>query len=361
MVKRSFSQFRFKLNESGARLFDSLLPTLQIVIAATSGYWFAKLVLGHANPLFAVTVAINSLGFTRDARPKRILQSALGISLGVVSSEILIVWFGYGWWQLPSILIVTLLVARFLSSNPPFAIAAGAQSMLVYIVPAPPGGPYVRSIDALIGGVFALLMTALIPRDPRGLARTDAKKLFTIFLDSLDALKQAVRTSDVKVADFALVRVRRTQPLIDNWRLSLDSAIAIAKISPLQRKYRDDLEGQVRILKGMDLATRNLRVVVRRIDFLLRDGQTRPYLADLIEQIEAATGLLQQGVSDPEKLADAQEQYLRVIHQLDPKKFGIADQLREASVLLLLRPMLIDLLCATGMDEEDARGELPAI
>jgi hypothetical protein len=30
-------------------------------------------------------------------------------------------------------------------------------------------------------------------------------------------------------------------------------------------------------------------------------------------------------------------------------------------VLLLLRPLLIDLLCASGMSEEDARAELPLI
>lgn len=52
---------------------------------------------------------------------------------------------------------------------------------------------------------------------------------------------------------------------------------------------------------------------------------------------------------------------LDVIHQLDPKRFGIADQLKEASVLLLLRPMVIDLLCATGMHEDDARAELPEV
>jgi hypothetical protein len=52
---------------------------------------------------------------------------------------------------------------------------------------------------------------------------------------------------------------------------------------------------------------------------------------------------------------------LDVVHQLDPKKFGIADQLREASVLLLLRPLLIDLLCASGMTEDAARAELPEV
>ena len=57
----------------------------------------------------------------------------------------------------------------------------------------------------------------------------------------------------------------------------------------------------------------------------------------------------------------AQEKFVEIIHQLDPKQFGIADQLQEASVLLLLRPLMVDLLCASGMSEDDARDELPKI
>jgi hypothetical protein len=170
-----------------------------------------------------------------------------------------------------------------------------------------------------------------------------------------------VRNVDVAIVDEALTRVRRSQPLVDNWRLSLDSAIAISKISPFLRKYQDELSGQVRLMRGMDLATRNLRVVVRRVDFLVRDGVPRPYLADLFEQISAATQQLSKGLESPERLREAQEQFVEIIHQLDPKKFGIADQIREASVLLLLRPLLVDLLCASGMSEDDARAELPAI
>lgn len=353
--------FRYEIKAALGRLVDSLLPILQIVIAALAGYSFAKYGLGHEVPIFAVTVTISSLGFSRDARPRRILISALGMITGIALSEVMLDWFGQGIWQLGVVLLFTLIIARFITSNASFAVSAAVQAMLVFLLAIPSGGQFVRTLDAVIGGAVALLVTALIPRDPRGLARSDAKKLFAVYLDSLEALKQAVLTSDIKVADFALVRVRRTQPLIDNWRLSLDSAIAIAKISPLQRKYRDDLQGELRILRHMDLATRNLRVVVRRIDFLLRDGNPRPYLAELFGQIESATEILEQGLNHREQLASARDAFIEIMHQLDPKKYGIADQLREASVLLLLRPMLVDLLCATGMSDGEAIAELPAI
>jgi len=352
---------RWSLNESTRRVIESIPAILQIVLAATASYAFTTLVIGHSNPIFSVTVAITALGFTRDARPRRIISTAIGMVTGIVLSELLLLLIGQGLWQMSIVLLIALTAARFITGSAAFALTVGIQAMLVYIMPAPEGGAFVRSLDGLVGGLTALIFTAIIPRDPRGLANKDANKLFNIFLDSLDALKLAVRNVDVAIVDEALTRVRRSQPLVDNWRMSLDSAIAISKISPFLRKYQDELSGQVRLMRGMDLATRNLRVVVRRVDFLVRDGVPRPYLADLFEQISSATNNLALGLENLERLRDAQEQFIEIIHQLDPKKFGIADQIREASVLLLLRPLLVDLLCASGMAEGDARAELPAI
>lgn len=354
-------KLHWSFKESWRRMIESLAPILQIVLGASSGYAIAHFGLGHAIPLFAVTVTITSLGFSRDARPRRVIETATGMVIGIALSEILLQLFGQGMWQIAVVLLICLLSARFISGSATFALTVGLQAMLVQILPAPEGGVFIRSLDGLIGGVTALVVTALIPRDPRGLARTDANRLFEVFLESLDALKLALRDVDIEVADDTLRQVRRTQPLVDNWRMSLDSAISISRISPFLRKYRDELIGQVRLMRGMDLATRNLRVVVRRVDFLIRDRQPRPYLADLMEQIADATRVLARGIEEPQLLDDAQEMLVSVIQQLDPKKHGIADQVREASVLLLLRPLLVDLLCASGMSEEDARAELPAI
>ena len=352
---------KWNLKDAMARVIDSIVPILQIVFAAAAGYSFSRWVLGHEVPLLSVTVTITALGFTRDARPRRVLETALGMITGIALSESMLVGFGPGIPQMAITLLLCLFLARFISGSASFALTVGIQAMLVQLLQAPVGGVYTRSIDGIVGGAIALLVTALIPRDPRGIARKDAGKLFEVFIDSLEALKTATRDVNVQVADETLKQVRRTQPLIDNWRMSLDSAISISRVSPFLVKYRDELRGQVRLMRGMDLATRNLRVVARRIDFLLRDGLKRPHLADLFEQLQVGAKLLQKGLGDPESLGDAQEVFLEVIHQLDPKKFGIADQIREASVLLLLRPMLVDLLCASGMSEEDAREELPEI
>ena len=361
MAKKAKNSLHWSLKESTRRVIESLAPAIQITVGALLAYSLAHYGLNHETPLLAITVCITSLGFSRDARPKRILQTAIGMVVGVAISDLALSVLGSGVWQLGLVLIVVLLAARFISGSSAFALTAGIQAMLVQLLPVPAGGVFIRTSDGLIGGLLAILVTALIPRDPRGLARTDANKLFDFFIESLNSLRLALRDVNMDVADDALRKVRKSQPLIDNWRMSLDSAVAISRISPFLNKYRDELKGQVRLMRGMDLATRNLRVIVRRVDFLLKDGTSRPYLADLCDQLHSAVSLMREGLNDAEALDNAEQELLEIIRQLDPKRFGIADQIREASVLLLLRPLVVDLLCASGMSEDDARAELPEV
>jgi uncharacterized membrane protein YgaE (UPF0421/DUF939 family) len=342
-------------------MVESLAPAIQITIGALLAYALAHYGLQHETPLLAITVCITSLGFSRDARPRRILQTAIGMVVGIAISEISIIYFGSGILQIALVLLTVLLLARLISASSAFAVTAAIQSMLVQILPAPDGGVFIRTLDGLIGGVMALIVTALIPRDPRGIARTDANKLFDFFIDTLQDLRLALRDTNKTLSNQALKNARATQPLIDNWRMSLDSAISISRISPFLMKHKPELRKQRLIMRAMDLATRNLRVIVRRVNFLLKDDVARPYLADLFEQLAEAVTNLREGLSDPEDLDLAQTQLLEIIKQLDPKKYGIADQLREASVLLLLRPLLVDLLCAAGMSEDAARAELPEV
>jgi uncharacterized membrane protein YgaE (UPF0421/DUF939 family) len=352
---------RWSPKDSLGRVVDSLAPAVQITIGALLAYSVAFYALGHVNPLLAVTVCITSLGFSRDARPRRILQTAIGMVVGIAISEIALIYFGSGIIQIALVLILVLIAARFISASSAFAVTAAIQAMLVQILPEPDGGVFLRTLDGLIGGVMALLVTALIPRDPRGIARSDANKLFDFFTETLQSLRLALRDANKSLSNQALKNARASQPLIDNWRMSLDSALSISRISPFLMKHKSELRKQRGLMRAMDLATRNLRVIVRRVNFLLKDDVARPYLADLCEQIAEAVTNIQEGLSEHEELELAREQLLEIIKQLDPKKFGIADQIREASVLLLLRPLLVDLLCATGMTEDAARAELPEV
>jgi uncharacterized membrane protein YgaE (UPF0421/DUF939 family) len=332
---------------------------LQLVIAVVAAYSVAHYGLGHTAPITAVTVTLSSLGFVRDARPIRVLETALGVTLGIALSEVILLGFGQGIWQLALSLVVTLFVARFISPSPGFAIVAGVQSVLVAMLPVVPGGPFTRTIDGLIGGAIALIVTALVPRDAAKVAATDARRVLRTFSRIVDDLVIELRRGPDNDMGRVLEAARSTQPMMDQWRASLESAIGIATISPWLRRRLPELNRQRQLFAGVDLAVRDLRVVARRLMVLMRDGAARPEFADLLAGLVGAVNLLGQSLDDPMVRPLVRQNLILVAVKLDPEELFPDSPLVEGSVVMELRPLVMDLLTATGLTSDQARASLP--
>lgn len=352
---------RLNVRTAFTRVVSSTPAALQIVVAALLSYSIAHYVFGHGTPLLAITVVIAALGFGRDARPRRVFDTVVGILVGILFSEVLFTLIGGGLWQMAVILLGTMLLARLISPSAAFAAAAGVQSMLVMLLPPPGGGVLVRSLDGLIGAVVALLVTALIPRDPRGIARRDSRRLVSALGESLDALLAGLRVGDEPAASLCVERLRRTQSLVDDWTASLDSALSIARISPFLRRHLPTLRHQAKVLQGMDLAARHLRVLSRRVSFLLRDGIARPQLAELLEPVAAAITLLGESVDDPSRRDEAAATLEALVPKLSPNSALPDAHVTESVIVLLIRPLVIDLLVASGRSADEARKLLPPV
>lgn len=351
----------FNPSQAISRLKHSWFAISQIVLAAMLSYFVARYVLGHEVPLLAVTVSISSLGFTRDTRPQRVLSVASAMVLGIAISEALLLCLGSGVLQLGFALLLALLVARFVSKNPNFALVVATQTVLVQLLQAPADGVFSRSIDGLLGGLVALAFTALVPRNPVKLVRKDAKALFAVFRSTLSDLQAVLQKPDVARADLALEKIRNTQPLIDAWREGLDSALAISKISPNYRWARQELTEQQRVWNGMDHATRNLRVLTRRADFLIRDGKSRAELAKLFALVQKAVELVENSILDFSAAQTARKFLKRNAASLTPAKLKTKLTISEVALLMQIRPLWVDLCVAAGMDSQEARGLLPDV
>lgn len=333
---------------------------MQLVLASICAYLIARYGLGHPVPLLAVTVALSSLGFARDTRPGRVATTALAMVMGVVLSETMLVLFGPGAAQLLVVILLALLLARLVSANPTFALTVAMQAVLVQLLDAPTGGDFARVIDGLIGGLVALAFTALVPRNPIRLSRADSRVLFATIKETLAKLREVLLTADKATADLVLENIRQTQPLVDNWKSSLESAEAIAKISPFYRWAQKEVADQKVLFAGLDLATRNLRVITRRVDFLLEDQSPRPQLAAVIAKTLIAVDLLEQSLDDFSLRAKAQKYLLKLLKELDPKSLGEVG-LSELVVFMQLRPMIVDLAIAAGVEPAKARELLPHV
>lgn len=350
----------FDLREASLRVRDSLSAVVQIAAAALAAYAIAHFLLGHAVPFLAVTVCISSLSLARDARPRRVLDTALGITFGVLLANLSLVVVGRGMWQMVVVLAVVALLGRFVNPSPGFAVSAAIQASLVQLIPVAGGDEFTRVLDALIGGAVALLATAVVPRDARRIARGDERQLLERLERGVDLLEHALRSGSRRRAGEALDLLRGTDKVLADWEVSLESAKAIAQVSPLLRGHRDEVRRQADRQTALDYATRNARVVARRIEQLLADGAARPELADTFEAVEYGVAELRAAVDDDEMRLRARQSLTLALVRLDPSDAALADaDIQDATVLMQCRPLIVDLLTATGLEQDEARAALP--
>ena len=359
-LKRLERSIRRRLDARAAldRVVRSLPAIVQIVVAATAAYLLARLLLGHELPLVAVTVTIVALGLARDATPRRVVETVIGMNIGIVVAALLVQVIGQGAWQIAVILGITLTVARAVSPSAPFAIAAGVQSMLVAVLPAPETGVFARSLDGLIGGAMALLVTALIPRFDLMRQRGEGTALFSLLDESLGGLHEALRTGDGAAAELALARSRRSQSLIDDWGRTLDSARGVAAVSPWLRSRRVRLADEVRLLAVADLITRHVRAIARRVEVVVRDGMPRPVLSELVDSSAEVVRLLGRSGDDEAARYAARAVAAGLAARCAPAAVeGVGDQV----VIVLLRPFAFDVLVHLGTSPDEARALLPPL
>jgi uncharacterized membrane protein YgaE (UPF0421/DUF939 family) len=346
---------------AGQRVWFSVPAIIQIVAAVAVAYSITHWGLGHATPILAITVTINTLGFSRDARPRRVAESLLGILLGVALSDGLSTLLGRGLWQLVLVLLIVFVVGRAVSSNVGFAVVAAVPSALVVLLPTPPGGPFTRTIDAAVGGVVALLVTALIPRDPGRTELRDGRTLFSVLNESMGSIVESLTDADAAAGELALTRLRRTQPLIDDWTTSLDTALSVSRISPFLRRQLPELRRHSLALTAADLSARHLRTLARRIEYLVRDGRRRPALAGIVSELAGGLKLLGQELDDLQLAGQARSLLSDLARRLDPSVVVPDAGVTDAAIVLMLRPLVVDLLIGTGMDPDAARALLPPV
>jgi len=349
---------------AGSRRVRVSLPKIVLAtIGSVFSYWFAETVLGHTGPIFAATSALISLNFAANSYVRRTLEVAIGCTLGVALGDLLLSLFGHGLWQGALVVFVSLVVARFLDPGVTFSMQFGVQSLLVVMLPAQPGGPFARSIDAVVGGLVAMTLIALWPRDPRRAPAATLSRLLRELGAILRDLSSAVVADDSPGAWHALIRARGTQPLVDAAATELTEAEELARILPRARRHRGDV-GELRaVSKQADLAVRNARMTARRTASLLSHGELEPAARDEIASLfdSLADGCALLGGAAQETSAGARhrlqrrarETFAGAAARMNPARLGGTDAQRTGLVMML-RPLCVDLLEATGLPHDAA-------
>ncbi|PPK97905.1 uncharacterized membrane protein YgaE (UPF0421/DUF939 family) [Kineococcus xinjiangensis] len=345
---------------SGAlRWKGSWWQILQCGLGAAVAWHLARALWDQPAPVFAAVAAVISLGVTDGQRLRRVGELGVGVTVGVLLGSLIVQWIGHGGWQIGLIVVLGMAVARFLDAGNLIVNQTALQAVFVLALPPQPGGNSARWLDAMTGAVVALLIAALLPSDPRRELRARTASYVERLAAVLDDTARAVREHDAALAARALEAVRGTQAELDAWAESVTAGQEVNRISPLRWGGREEVSAQERLEAGVDRATRNLRVAVRRVRTALEFGEQMPdSLAGVFEELAAVVRTLGapawEGETQPPVVSGLKELAVR----LGPRTLG-ADGLSATVVVAQVRSAVADLLEAHGIPLEEARRLMP--
>ena len=340
------------LRDAWGRVRAGSWAAAQCGVGAFCAWEFSTHVLGHVRPYFAAVAAVVCLGLQVGSRLRRTAELAIGVSAGVLIGDLLVQVIGQGAWQIGVVVTVALLIAVAAGGTGLAVTQAGLQAVFVVALPRTPNSGLHRWEDALIGGGVGLLIAALLPPDPWKKVDRLRRQYLVELAGTLRDAAEAVRSGSATAAAEALARGRLLEPVLATWESAVVVGHETVRLSPLRRG--DHHAGDERLVLALERATRNLRVLVRRVTVALETHDPLP--AALPEMLDDLAHQL-----DPSTSADAAlDPLIELASRLDPAQLG-ASSLSGQVVVAQLRVALVDLLEGLGLDHDRAREALPTL
>jgi uncharacterized membrane protein YgaE (UPF0421/DUF939 family) len=338
------------------------LPIVQAALAAGLSWWVATEVVGHPHPFFAPIAAVVCLGVSLGQRLRRVVELVAGVSVGVGIGDLLIGVIGSGAWQIALVVAIAMSTAVLLDGGAIIALQSASSAVLVAtLLPPSAGGGFARMIDALIGGLVGLTVTALLPANPLTVAHRQGKVLFGELAAALRGVAGAVADEDTVKAAAVLSRLRTSQSAVDEFRSALRTGGEIASIAPIRWRRRDELGRYQSAAAPIDYALRNTRVLARRALAALRHGEDTPkMLPEVLRRYADAVDLLRTELAAGTEPQQARAAVRDAVHTATTQDLG-GDGFSTRVVLAQIRSVAVDLLQATGLSRADAAEALPPL
>jgi uncharacterized membrane protein YgaE (UPF0421/DUF939 family) len=352
-------ELRVAMRERVLRLRSRAPAILQSAVAAAVAWELAHAVLGHPRPFFAPVSAIIALGITVGQRARRAVELVVGVAVGLVIADLLVHATGRGPLALLVVVALAMSAAVLVGGGPVLAGQAAVSAVLVVTIQPPKHGiDPTRLLDALTGGAVALALVAVFPLNPRRLVERAAQPVISGLGETLAGIAEAIAAGDLRGAEAALVRGRETDAAVR----ALEEAVAIGRettrLAPARRRDRPELEHWVEVARMLDLALRDVRVLARAALRLTRDGKPGPpELAAAVQDLARAVWALGAQPERPEQAEEAR----RLAISAAARATAVLDAHRDlatSAVVAQVRATAVDLLRASGLEDEAARAAI---
>ncbi len=357
-LDRVWARGRTSLRTRVERLRSKSFAIVQCALAAGVAWLIAYDVLGHETPFFAPIAAVVSLGTSYGQRLRRVAEVTIGVALGVLMGDLLVVWLGSGWWQIAVIVMLAMSVAFLLDGGQLMVTQAAVQSIVVSTLIVSPGGALVRWTDALVGGAVALVAATIVPAAPLRRPREQAARVLRKEAALLRAVAEVMRHGELDHALDLLADARATDYLIQELRSAADEGLAVVASSPFRVRHKGGLRRMSELVDPLDRSLRSIRGLVRYV--ALAAYRRRPVPAgyaivagELASAIDLVADELQ-----ADRMASAAQPALIAVG-MATAELSREDSLSVEVVLAQLRAVITDLLMLTGMGQLESTDAIP--
>ena len=332
---------------------------LQCAVAGGVAFFIAHNLLGHQAAFFAPVAAVVSLGTSYGQRLRRVLEVAVGVSVGVALADLLVAGIGRGGWQIAVIIALGMSVAVLLDTGTLIVNQVAVQAIFVAAVVPAHGAVWSRWIDALIGGAVALVAAMLVPAEA---FRQPAVKAAAV-LDRIGLLLRAAAGIVVgEPGDHGfelLAQARATDALVVTLRAAAADGMAVIGISPFRLRQREHVRHVAAIVEPLDRALRSTRVLVRMTAVAAHRGRVIPEAyAEVIAEIASAAETIGAGLAY-DTVEQAIPQLMRIADSTGHLPRGAS--VSADAVLVQARTIIVDLLEICGFTQMEATDALPPV
>jgi uncharacterized membrane protein YgaE (UPF0421/DUF939 family) len=343
-----------------SRLRSKGFHIAQCAAAAGVAWLVARDLLGHTTPFFAPVTAVVSLGTSYGQRLRRVAEVTLGVAIGVLIADLLVIWLGSGWWQLVLIVALSMSTALLLDAGGLFVTQAAVQSIVIASLVPKPSQALLRWTDALVGGGVALVAATVVPRAPLRRPREEAARVVRKVASLLRGAAAGLTDGNVDSTMALLADARATDALIRELQDASAEGLSVLASSPFRKRDGGGVRRMAELVEPLDYALRNTRLLVRRVAVAAyrRQPVPRSYALLCIDLADAADRVADELAAN--RLAEAAREPLLALAAAtaDVER---TDELSAEVILAQLRSIIADLLRITGMGVLESTDAIPPL
>jgi uncharacterized membrane protein YgaE (UPF0421/DUF939 family) len=320
----------------------------QAALATAAAWVLAQQIFGHERPIFAPVAALIGVSASLGQRRRSAVEMVIGVALGIGIADALVGLIGTGPAQ-----IAAVVSGAMVGGSTVLVGEAAASALLVVTIQLPGTGlSGVRFLDSLLGGIVAIAVTSLLPRNPVEAVHRAAAPLLGEIAGTLEDVARALERRDRELAERAWARSH-------GLRLAeLDSAVAagreMLRLAPFRGRTREQFARYEQAATQIRTALTSVEALSRGAVRALTVGDNVPApVPDSLRDLAETVRTLDEYLDDPAGRPVVREPALRAAAQATL----VLEQTSNLSVSVIVaqvRSTAVDLIRGWGLARDDA-------